>query len=36
MLEEMEQALKTTPPLQFKENVVIVKKFQKEIEKALQ
>jgi SPX domain protein involved in polyphosphate accumulation len=36
MLEEMDQALKTTPPLQFKENVAIVKKFQKEIEKALQ
>lgn len=36
MLEEMEQALKTTPPLQYKDNVTIVKKFQKEIEKALQ
>lgn len=36
MLEEMDQALKTTPPLQFKENVAVVKKFQKEIEKALQ
>ena len=36
MLEEMEQALKTTPPLQYKDNVAIVKKFQKEIEKALQ
>jgi len=36
MLEEMEQALKTTPPLQYKENVAVVKKFQKEIEKALQ
>ena len=36
MLEEMDQALKTTPPLQFKDNVAIVKKFQKEIEKALQ
>jgi hypothetical protein len=36
MLDEMEQALKTTPPLQFKDNVTIVKKFQKEIEKALQ
>jgi hypothetical protein len=36
MLEEMDQALKTTPPLQHKENVGIVKKFQKEIEKALQ
>lgn len=36
MLEEMEQALKTTPPLEHKDNVAIVKKFQKEIEKALQ
>ena len=36
MLEEMDQALKTTPPLEHKENVTIVKKFQKEIEKALQ
>ena len=36
MLEEMDQALKTTPPLQHKENVAIVKKFQKDIEKALQ
>ncbi len=36
MLEEMDQALKTTPPLQYKDNVAIVKKFQKEIEKALQ
>ena len=36
MLDEMEQALKTTPPLQYKENVAVVKKFQKEIEKALQ
>ena len=36
MLDEMEQALKTTPPLQFKDNVTLVKKFQKEIEKALQ
>ncbi len=36
MLEEMDQALKTTPPLQYKENVTLVKKFQKDIEKALQ
>jgi hypothetical protein len=36
MLEEMDQALKTTPPLQYKENVAVVKKFQKEIEQALQ
>ena len=36
MLEEMDTALKTTPPLQYKENVALVKKFQKDIEKALQ
>lgn len=36
MLEEMEQALKTTPPLEHKDNIALVKKFQKEIEKALQ
>ncbi|MEQ1614517.1 MAG: hypothetical protein ABL904_17360 [Hyphomicrobiaceae bacterium] len=36
MLDEMDQALKTTPPLQFKDNVAVVRKFQKEIEKALQ
>jgi SPX domain protein involved in polyphosphate accumulation len=36
MLEEMDQALKSTPPLQHTENVAIVKKFQKDIEKALQ
>ena len=36
MLEEMEQALKTTPPLEHKENIAVVKKYQKDIEKALQ
>lgn len=36
MLVELEEALKTTPSLQFKENIDLVKKFQKEIEKALQ
>ena len=36
MLEEMAEALKTTPPLQYKENITTVKKYQKEIEKALQ
>jgi hypothetical protein len=35
-LSEMEDALKNTPPLQFRENVSLVKKYQKEIEKALQ
>lgn len=36
MLEEMNEALKTTPPLQFKDNIQLVKKFQKEIEVSLQ
>jgi hypothetical protein len=36
MLDEMAEALKTTPPLQFKENIALVKKFQKEIEVSLQ
>jgi hypothetical protein len=36
MLEELAEALKSTPPLQFKENIEVVKRFQKEIEKALQ
>ena len=36
MLEEMAEALKTTPPLQFKDNIALVKKFQKEIEVSLQ
>jgi hypothetical protein len=36
MLTELEEALKTTPVLQHKENIDLVKKFQKDIEKALQ
>jgi hypothetical protein len=36
MVSEMEEALKTTPPLQHKENIDIVKKHYKAIEKALQ
>lgn len=36
MLEELAEAMKTTPPLQYKENVDMVKKYQKDIEKALQ
>lgn len=36
MLEEMEEALKATPPLQFKENIELVRKFQKEIDEAMQ
>jgi hypothetical protein len=36
MLTELEEALKTTPVLQHKENIELVKKFQKDIEKALQ
>jgi hypothetical protein len=36
MLEEMTAALKTTPPLQYKENVEVVKKHRAEIEKVLQ
>jgi hypothetical protein len=36
MLDEMAEALKTTPPLQFQENIATVKKYQKDIEKALQ
>lgn len=36
MLAEMEDALKTTPPLQFKENVALVKKYQQDIDKAMQ
>jgi hypothetical protein len=35
-LAEMEDALKNTPPLQYRENVALVKKYQKEIEKSLQ
>jgi len=36
MLEEMTSALSTTPPLQYKENVEVVKRHRAEIEKALQ
>ncbi len=36
MLEELQEAVKTTPAMEHKDNVVIVKKFQKDIEKALQ
>ena len=36
MLEEMNEALKSTPPLEHKENIVLVKKYQKEIEVSLQ
>lgn len=36
MLEEMEEALKMTPPLEHPENVQIVKKYRAEIDKALQ
>jgi hypothetical protein len=36
MIEEMTAALRTTPPLQHKENVEVVKKHRAEIEKALQ
>jgi hypothetical protein len=36
MMQEMEEALKSTPPLQFQENIALVKKFQKEIEQSLQ
>jgi hypothetical protein len=36
MLEEMTAALSTTPPLQYKENVEVVKRHRTEIEKALQ
>jgi len=35
-LAEMEEALKSTPPLKYPENVTVVKKYQKDIEKALQ
>jgi hypothetical protein len=34
-LGEMHEALKTAPPLQFKENVAVVKKYQKEIDQVL-
>lgn len=36
MLDEMEEALKNTPPLQHRENIDLVKRFQKEIEKSLE
>jgi hypothetical protein len=36
MISEMQEALKTTPPLQHKENIELVKKHYKAIEKALQ
>jgi len=36
MISEMEEALKSTPPLQFKENITLVKKYHKEIDKAMQ
>jgi hypothetical protein len=36
MVSEMQEALKTTPPLQHKENIEVVKKHYKAIEKALQ
>lgn len=36
MLEEMEEALKTTPALQYPQNVEVVKKYRAEIDKALQ
>ena len=35
-LSEMQEALKTAAPLQFKENVTLVKKYQKELYQALQ
>lgn len=36
MVEELNEAIKSTPPLQFKENIDIVKKHRDAIEKALQ
>lgn len=36
MLEELAEALKSTPPLKFPENVEVVKKYRGEIEKVLQ
>jgi len=36
MVEELTEAIKSTPPLQFKENIDIVKKHRDAIEKALQ
>lgn len=36
MLEELNEALKNTPPLQYPENVEVVRKYREEIEKVLQ
>jgi hypothetical protein len=36
LLAEMDEALKSTPPLKFAENIPLVRKFQKEIEQSLQ
>jgi hypothetical protein len=36
MITEMEEALKSTPPLQFKDNIALVKKYQQDIDKAMQ
>lgn len=36
LVDELTEALKTTPPLQYKENVEVVKKYRADIEKALQ
>jgi hypothetical protein len=36
MLEELAEALKTTPPIQYPENVELVKKFREKIDKVLQ
>lgn len=36
MLDELNEALKNTPPLQFPENVEVVKQYREEIEKVLQ
>ena len=36
MLEEMQEALESTPPLKFPENIALVKKYRADIEKVLQ
>lgn len=36
LVDELTEALKTTPPLQYKENIEVVKKYRGDIEKALQ
>lgn len=36
LVDELTESIKTTPPLQFKENIEVVKKHREEIEKALQ